>query len=729
MDSLGRIWKYVLPQWPRVIILLISVVVVGFLFAFSFMAAIPLLKVMMAEEGLHGWIDRKSCEWRYGLHFDVPETTEIVNNQEMMYSLKVKKIEKEGLADKAGLKVGDIVLSAGADANDVLDSRQVYSKTLEKLANISGQGTMVLNVRRLSNEQMESKQIELKKANPQMYDEAGFFDRLNWWGRWTLSEKAEKISSFVPRNNTKQAKIQGIKIVIIGLIFITIIRCFFTFIQKYYGAKVVQVATARLREQLFAHAMNMRVEYFTAYGTSDAISRMIGDVNGIGKGIKVFLGKDLQEPMKAFFMLLTAFLLNYQLTLLFLLSAPAVLFVFSFFGKRIRKYSRKSLQSTATLLGKLQESISSLRVVKVYNRQDYESNLYVGISKKLLKQTLRHAKVDAATRPLLDFLGMVAITIALFIGIMWVTNNDMDATSFFMILVLLGASAECVRKTSDVWNQIQDCNAAADRVFGLLDSDVELEKKGAVEIGPVKNKIEFQKVVFTYPKFSEPVLKDINLTIKAGENVAVVGPNGSGKTTLINLLPRFYNCDSGRIVIDGIDSKDISLKSLRGQIGMVTQDVVTFNDTIAANIRYGNDKATMEDIIKAAKQAHVHEFIEPLPKGYDTMIGEHGSGFSGGQLQRIVIARAIIKNPSILIFDEAMSQVDADSEAKIQKVLEELMKGRTSFVIAHRFSTVVSADRIIVMNHGRIAAQGTHEELVKDCSLYKSLYETQLISS
>ncbi|HBG27354.1 MAG TPA: hypothetical protein DDX75_09700 [Phycisphaerales bacterium] len=729
MDSIKRIWKYVWPQWPRVVILLISVILVSFLFAFSFLTAIPLLKVMMGDEGLHGWIDRNSCEWRYGVTFNTPDTTEIVNSQDLMYSLKVQKIEKETLAAQAGLRVDDVIISVNPDSNDAPESKQVYTKMLEKLATTSGEGFFTLNVRRISNGEFDSHQLMLRKANAGLYDKAGFFERTNWWGKWTVSQKAEKIATLIPRDNSKEAKKQGIKFVIIGLVFVTVLRCLFTFIQKYYGAKVVQVATARLREEMFLHSMNMKVEYFTAYGTSDAISRMIGDVNGIGKGIKVFLGKDLQEPMKALFMVLMALWLNYQLTLLFLLSAPAVLFVFSFFGKKIRKYSRKSLQSTASLLGKLQESISSLRVVKVYNRQNYESNLYVSISRKLLKQTLRHAKVDAATRPLLDFLGMVAITIALFIGIIWVTNNDMDATSFFLILIFLGAAAESVRKTSDVWNQIQDCNAAADRVFQLLDSEVELEKKEPVEIGPVKNKIEFQKIVFTYPNYSEPVLKEVSLTVNAGENVAVVGPNGSGKTTLINLLPRFYNCESGRIVIDGIDIKDVSLKSLRNQIGMVTQDVVTFNDTIAANIRYGNDKATMEDVITAAKQAHVHEFIEPLEKGYDTVIGEHGTGFSGGQLQRIVIARAIIKNPSILIFDEAMSQVDADSESKIQKVLEGLMHGRTSFVIAHRFSTVVSADRIVVMNHGRIAAQGTHEQLVKDCSLYKSLYETQLIGS
>ena len=224
------------------------------------------------------------------------------------------------------------------------------------------------------------------------------------------------------------------------------------------------------------------------------------------------------------------------------------------------------------------------------------------------------------------------------------------------------------------------------------------------------------------------MLKGINLKVQAGQTVAIVGPNGSGKTTLVNLLPRFYDVDSGMILIDGQDIKGATLASLRDQIAMVTQNVVTFNETIAANISYGRDDAGIEEIIAAAKCSFAHEFIDSEPDGYETLIGEHGSGFSGGQLQRIVIARAALKNPSILIFDEAMSQIDADSESKIQQALSELMAGRTCFVIAHRFSTVISADRIVVMDDGRIVAQGSHEELINSCGLYQNLYETQLVA-
>jgi ABC-type multidrug transport system fused ATPase/permease subunit len=224
-----------------------------------------------------------------------------------------------------------------------------------------------------------------------------------------------------------------------------------------------------------------------------------------------------------------------------------------------------------------------------------------------------------------------------------------------------------------------------------------------------------------------PALNGISLEVPAGQTVAIVGPNGSGKSTLVNLIPRFYDPDSGRILIDGWDIRKATLRSLRGQIGLVTQDIVTFRDTIANNIGYGKLGASREEIIAAARKAYAHEFIEQLPEGYDTMIGEHSSGLSGGQLQRIAIARAILKNPAILIFDEAMSQIDADSEAKIHAALEGLMKGRTCFLIAHRFSTIISADRIVVLEGGRIAGQGTHQQLVGSCQTYRNLYETQLI--
>jgi subfamily B ATP-binding cassette protein MsbA len=329
----------------------------------------------------------------------------------------------------------------------------------------------------------------------------------------------------------------------------------------------------------------------------------------------------------------------------------------------------------------------------------------------------------------MEVLGMVAGGAALLFGAQWVAKQEIDASEFITLVAILGTAAESVRKSSDIWNKVQQANAAAERIYAVIDLECEPESPVACELKPLRNRIEFQNVIFTYPGSEVPALKQVNLSVEAGHNVALVGPNGSGKTTLANLIPRFYDPDSGRILIDGKDIRDAKLHSLRSQIGMVTQNVITFNDTVAANIAYGKPGATREEIIAAARRSFAHEFVEPLPKGYDTIIGEENTGLSGGQLQRIVIARAILKNPAILIFDEATSQVDADSESKIHNAIEEVMRDRTCFIIAHRFSTVITADIIVVMDNGRIVAKGQHNELIKTCQLYQSLYETQLVKA
>jgi ABC-type multidrug transport system fused ATPase/permease subunit len=433
--------------------------------------------------------------------------------------------------------------------------------------------------------------------------------------------------------------------------------------------------------------------------------------------------------MNAIFMLGMALYINWHLTLVFLGGAPVVLVLFGTFGSKMKKATRRSLVASSQMLGKLQEAVAGLRVIKVYNQEQYEQKQFSDINDRLLKQLLNMSKVDAATQPVLEVLGMFAGCAALVLGMRWVASEQLDGAEFLALLILLGASAEATRKTSDIWTKIQQANAAAERVFEVLEQPVEVEKPNAVVLPPVTKSIEFQDIVFSYPGAERPALDRINLVVTAGHNVAIVGPNGSGKTTLANLLPRFFDPAAGRIRIDGRDIRDVTLRSLRGQIGMVTQQVISFNDTIAANIGYGRQGATRDEIVVAAKRAYAHEFICRLPKGYDAMIGEQGVGLSGGQLQRIVIARAILKNPAILIFDEATSQIDADSEAKIHVAIEEIMQGRTTFIIAHRFSTVITADVIVVMNEGRIIAQGQHEDLIQTCPIYQALYETQLVKA
>jgi ABC-type multidrug transport system fused ATPase/permease subunit len=676
------------------------------------MTMVPLLKVMTGQEGLHGWANRKICQWQYGVGFYVPESVDFTGSRssDFSHSLLVVSVHKKSPAQRAGLEAGDRIVGVG-DANSIVSVS--YTGLLEKLA-AAGRGGTVLHIRRTVSSSYEEKLVQFDEKH-----DTGIKAKGIELARWAVS--------VMPSEQTQSDRTKAVAIIILVVTAITIIRCIATYYRQFLAEKVVQVGINRLREDAFVHVINMPVGFFATERPSDYVSRLVRDSGAMGNGIKVLLGKALQEPLNAAFLLGAAAILNWQLTLIFLCGAPPTLWLVVALGKRMKRASKKSLITWSQMLAKLQETLAGLKVVKVYNQQDYEHTTFRTINKRLLKQLLKISRVDAATNPVMEVLGMLAGAAALIVGASWVTGNKMEGTEFMVLLGLLGGAAASVRRASDIWNKIQEANAAAERVFAIMDEPLETHKNGTKYLPALKQRIEFRNVVFTYPGSERSALKGINLTIPAGHNIAIVGPNGSGKTTLANLLPRFYDPDSGQILIDGIDVRDATLESLRNQIAMVTQQVVTFNDTIAANIGYGKPSATREEIIEAAKRAFAHEFIELLPDGYDAVIGEQGSGLSGGQLQRIVIARAILKNPSILIFDEATSQVDADSEAKIHKAIEEIMHDRTCFIIAHRFSTIIAADMIVVMDNGRIVAQGQHEELMTTSPLYQTLYETQLV--
>ncbi len=719
MKSFWRVFDYVWPQWHRLVIIFICAVLIGILFSLSFMTIAPLLKVMMGEEGLHGWIDREVCNWRYGMDFYVPDMVDISENAEVHYYLRITSIDEGSFADKKGLKLDDKIVGAGSKQIGAGKEKIPSDEILEVLAKSEGSSPLTVQVLRTSVTGVTNVKdiMEIKLDN--LPDKP-------FYAQWL-----QDAVGLMPRDQAKKNQKRAVVFIILVMAGVTTVRCFARFNQNYMSDKVVQISIAGLREKVFEHVMHMPVGFFSTSGTSDTTSRIVGDISGAGNGIKTLLGKALREPFKAMATFAGALYISWKLSLIFLLLAPVTVGLLGLLGRQIKKATKRSLVSSARMLGQVQSAMNALRVVKVYNMQDFETDEYRSINRRFLRQVLRVSRIDSATGPIMEVLGMVAGSAALLVGIHWIfsESSNMQPSSFFTLLVLLGTTAESVRKSSDVWNKIQKANAAAERVFAVVDSPREHESSDAVELRPLEKELEFVNINFTYPGSSRPVISDLNLRTEAGKTIAVVGPNGSGKTTLVNLIPRFYDPDSGQILIDGQDIANGTLQSLRSQISMVTQNVVTFNDTIAANIAYGRKDASIDEIIEAAKKSFSHEFIEPLPDGYQTVIGEQNAGFSGGQLQRIIIARAILKDPSILILDEAMSQVDADSESRIHEALSELMKSRTCFIIAHRFSTVISADSIVVMDNGQIISQGTHKELIEDCTVYKSLYETQLVGA
>ena len=713
MKSFKRVFEYIWPQWPRIVVVVISAMMVSALLSLSFVSLIPLLKVMTGEEGLRGWLNRNVCQLRYGMKFYVPQSVDFTQNTtgDLAHCLQIIAVDENSPSGQAGLRPQDRIMAI----DEAAAGQSFYIDILDSLADEAGP-TSTLSVRRLDEQSGKFKELSLTLDTTLRKDLKG-----------RLAGIAQKAATLVPAEQTNDSKTKAIFIIIIAIGIVTVVRCTAKFYQSYLAEKIVQVGINRLREDAFVHVMDMPMSFFVAERPSDAVSRLVRDTSAMGSGIKILLGKGLREPMNAIGLLTLSAWINWQLTLVFLCGAPPTLWMVSLLGRKMKKASRKSSIASSQMLAKLQEVMGGLKVVKVYNQQKYEQAAFHGINKRLLKQLLRISKVDSATNPLLEVLGMGAMSAALVVGASWVTGGKLPGSTFLVMLMLLGGAAEAVRKTSDIWNKIQEADAAAERVFSMMDEPLEIEKQDAVELPTLREKIEFRNITFSYPGDSQPTLKAINLTVRAGHNIAIVGPNGSGKTTLANLIPRFYDPDEGQILIDGKDIHDVTLKSLRSQIAMVTQQVVTFNDTIEANIGYGKPNTTRQEIIAAAGRAFVSEFAELMPDGYDSVIGEQGAGLSGGQLQRIAIARAILKNPPILIFDEATSQVDADSESKIHKAIEEIMHNRTTFIIAHRFSTIIAADVIVVMDKGRIVAQGRHDCLMQTCPLYQRLYETQLV--
>ncbi|UCC97612.1 MAG: ATP-binding cassette domain-containing protein [Phycisphaerales bacterium] len=713
MNAFGRLFKHIWPQWPLLVVIVFSAVLISILFSLSFLTIAPLLKVMMGEEGLHGWADRKVCDDRYGLRFYMPDRVDFVdpNKPDLAYYLDVTRVKAEGRAEAAGLRERDRIVGVG-DLLIAEETDQVSSaRLLEELALSQNNMPIRIQYRRIGAEGSDVLHEATLESGPKPF----YLDSM------------ERLMSFVPRQQSARDKTRVMSFIIIAMAIFTVMRCTARFFQQYFSEKVVQTAVSELRKEVFSHILRMPVSFLEKDSPSDAVSRLVRDTAEVSIGAKTVFGKALREPLKAVALLAGAMLIDLKLTLIFMGSVPFIGYAIAKLGSKIKRATRKSLASWSLMLGKLKETFTGIKVVKVYNQQDRENANFDAINRGLLKQLFRIAKVDAGTEPIMDVLAMFAGGAALLFGAHWVARQEIDPSHFITLVALLGASAESVRKSSDIWNKLQQANAAAERVYAIIDRQPEVESPNAYVLEPLRNKIEFSDVVFTYPGAETAALNHIDLSVEAGHNVALVGPNGSGKTTLANLIPRFHDPDSGQILIDGRDMRDATLESLRGQIGMVTQNVITFHDTIAANIAYGRHDATREEVIAAARRSFAHEFIAPLPAGYDTIIGEEGIGLSGGQLQRIVIARAILKNPAILIFDEATSQVDADSEAKIHNAIEEIMKDRTSFIIAHRFSTVISADVIVVMDRGQIVAQGQHEELMQVCPLYQSLYETQLV--
>jgi len=686
-----RATRFLLPYRHLVVISIIAAFFVGAVATAGTTAILPILQVLLNHDKVSHWTDRQLAAGRLGVKFG--EELEVE---------RVAHVDK-GPAKEAGIHSGDVLANGR-----------------ETIAKIADPSTSVMDV---TTEKSGSHRVKLRAAA--------------WW-----SQFARQIAARIPAN-----PVWAITVLLGGVVGLAVVANSIRYFQEHYSDKAAILAVNDIRRKLYDHALHIPLGFFGKAGTSDITSRLVQDSQGLQDGFKVILGQAIQEPIKAAMFFSVALYKDWRLTAFIVLFAPLMMAIIKKFGKKVRRATRAALQSSSSMLGQIEGTLNGIRAVKTARAERFERRRYSRIMDGLVEQQLKMSRYEAISTPTVETLTLIVVScVVIFAAYLICVKESLDTADFFLIMACLIGIGESLRKVAKLNNVLQRSNAAAARLFETLDVPVErprhLESKrngtktpglnghGTLKVlPPLEREIHFQDVSFAYPGSPNLALDSVSLKVPKGQSVAVVGRNGSGKTTLLALLPRFYDGDSGTISIDGINIRNATLHSLRRQIAVVTQDSVVFPGTIAENIAYGQPLASREAIISAAKRAFAHDFIMEKPLGYDAPLEGLGGQLSGGQKQRLCIARAILRNAPILVLDEATSQVDAESEHLIQQAIESLMHERTTFVIAHRFSTILSADTIVVMDRGRIVGQGQHKDLLANCEIYRQLYERQLFGA
>ena len=516
-----------------------------------------------------------------------------------------------------------------------------------------------------------------------------------------------------------------LNVISVSIVVVFLFRGIFYYGQSYLVSYIGQRVVIDVREVLFRKFQRMPISYFDRHQTGETMSYLTNDVNAMQSALVDSLIELVTEGAILIGSLVMMVYLDWKLSLLTLVVIPLVGQAMKIFGRKIKVTGTVIQERLADITSLLQESISSIRIVKSFVREDYEIERFCKQNDLNFQAAMKNVQLTSLLTPTVEFLAAVAVTFIVWFGGYEVVNGEITAGALVAFLTYAVNLANPVKRLSRVYGNIQKAMAAVDRVFAVIDLEETVSNKpGAVALPVTQGHVTVKDITFSY-KDGVPALQDVSLEAKPGQMIAFVGPSGAGKSTIANLIPRFYDVTEGEILIDGHDIRDVTVESLRQQIGIVPQETTLFSNTVRENIRYGRLDATDEEVVAAAKAANADVFIRELPKGYDTQIGERGLNLSGGQRQRISIARAILKNPRILILDEATSALDTESEKIVQASLDKLMLGRTSFVIAHRLSTIFEADQIYVIDGGQIREHGTHEELLAKGGLYSNLYHIQ----